>query len=138
MKKYNHQEWLEDLKRQKQEFEEFKIDFVKRYKIAFAEGKINWLNVGFIPRTAKYLKEYKEQYYLGTYMEGYCVDWIPRKYERKLDNKNLSEKDKKIIEKEKELSHPWRNLFKTKVNKVTTGHEPKEKKSKKVSRDFIV
>jgi len=138
MKKYNHQEWLEDLKRQKQEFEEFKIDFVKRYKIAFAEGKINWLNVGFIPRTAKYLKEYKEQYYLGTYMEGYCVDWIPRKYERKLDNKNLSEKDKKIIEKEKELSHPWRNLFKTKVNKVTTGHEPKEKKSKKVRRDFIV
>ena len=71
-------------------------------------------------------------------MEGYCVDWIPRKYERKLDNKNLSEKDKKIIEKEKELSHPWRNLFKTKVNKVTTGHEPKEKKSKKVRRDFIV
>tara|TARA_B100001121_G_scaffold279950_1_gene271533 strand:- start:1545 stop:1961 length:417 start_codon:yes stop_codon:yes gene_type:complete len=138
MKKYNHQEWLEDLKRQKQEFEEFKIDFVKRYKIAFAEGKINWLNVGFIPRTAKYLKEYKEQYYLGTYMEGYCVDWIPRKYERKLDNKNLSEKDKKIIEKEKELSHPLRNLFKTKVNKVTTGHEPKEKKSKKVRRDFIV
>ena len=138
MKKYNHQEWLEDLKRQKQEFEEFKIDFVKRYKIAFAEGKINWLNVGFIPRTAKYLKEYKEQYYLGTYMEGYCVDWIPRKYERKLDNKNLSEKDKKIIEKEKELSHPWRNLFKTKVNKVTTGHEPKEKKSVKVRRDFIV
>ena len=138
MKKYNHQEWLEDLKRQKQEFEEFKIDFVKRYKIAFAEGKINWLNVGFIPKTAKYLKEYKEQYYLGTYMEGYCVDWIPRKYERKLDNKNLSEKDKKIIEKEKELSHPLRNLFKTKVNKVTTGHEPKEKKSKKVRRDFIV
>mgnify|MGYP001298192851 FL=1 len=138
MKKYNHQEWLEDLKRQKQEFEEFKIDFVKRYKIAFAEGKINWLNVGFIPRTAKYLKEYKEQYYLGTYMEGYCVDWIPRKYERKLDNKNLSEKDKKIIEKEKELSHPLRNLFKTKVNKVTTGHEPKEKKSVKVRRDFIV
>tara|TARA_B100000212_G_scaffold211373_1_gene159740 strand:- start:919 stop:1335 length:417 start_codon:yes stop_codon:yes gene_type:complete len=138
MKKYNHQEWLEDLKRQKQEFEEFKIDFVKRYKIAFAEGKINWLNVGFIPSTAKYLKEYKEQYYLGTYMEGYCVDWIPRKYERKLDNKNLSEKDKKIIEKEKELSHPLRNLFKTKVNKVTTGHEPKEKKSKKVRRDFIV
>ena len=138
MKKYNHQEWLEDLKRQKQEFEEFKIDFVKRYKIAFAEGKINWLNVGFIPRTAKYLKEYKEQYYLGTYMEGYCVDWIPRKYERKLDNKNLSEKDKKIIEKEKELSHPMRNFFKTKVNKVTTGHEPKEKKSKKVRRDFIV
>ena len=138
MKKYNHQEWLEDLKRQKQEFEEFKIDFVKRYKIAFAEGKINWLNVGFIPRTAKYLKEYKEQYYLSTYMEGYCVDWIPRKYERKLDNKNLSEKDKKIIEKEKELSHPLRNLFKTKVNKVTTGHEPKEKKSKKVRRDFIV
>ena len=138
MKKYNHQEWLEDLKRQKQEFEEFKIEFVKRYKIAFAEGKINWLNVGFIPSTAKYLKEYKEQYYLGTYMEGYCVDWIPRKYERKLDNKNLSEKDKKIIEKEKELSHPLRNLFKTKVNKVTTGHEPKEKKSKKVRRDFIV
>tara|TARA_B100000963_G_scaffold344609_1_gene347627 strand:- start:644 stop:1060 length:417 start_codon:yes stop_codon:yes gene_type:complete len=138
MKKYNHQEWLEDLKRQKQEFEEFKIDFVKRYKIAFAEGKINWLNVGFIPSTAKYLKEYKEQYYLGTYMEGYCVDWIPRKYERKLDNKNLSEKDKKIIEKEKELSHPMRNFFKTKVNKVTTGHEPKEKKSKKVRRDFIV
>ena len=138
MKKYNHQEWLEDLKRQKQEFEEFKIDFVKRYKIAFAEGKINWLNVGFIPRTAKYLKEYKEQYYLGTYMEGYCVDWIPRKYERKLDNKNLSEKDKKIIEKEKELSHPMRNFFKTKVNKVTTGHEPKEKKSVKVRRDFIV
>lgn len=138
MKKYNHQEWLEDLKRQKQEFEEFKIDFVKRYKIAFAEGKINWLNVGFIPSTAKYLKEYKEQYYLGTFMEGYCVDWIPRKYERKLDNKNLSEKDKKIIEKEKELSHPWRILFKTKVNKVTTGYEPKEKRSKKVRRDFIV
>ena len=111
MKKYNHQEWLEDLKRQKQEFEEFKIDFVKRYKIAFAEGKINWLNVGFIPRTAKYLKEYKEQYYLGTYMEGYCVDWIPRKYERKLDNKNLSEKDKKIIEKRKRIISSMEKSF---------------------------
>ena len=47
-------------------------------------------------------------------------------------------REKEIIEKEKELSHPLRNLFKTKVNKVTTGHEPKEKKSKKVRRDFIV
>ena len=41
MKKYNHQEWLENQKKQKREFEEFKIDFAKRYKIAFAQGKIN-------------------------------------------------------------------------------------------------
>ena len=72
MKKYNHQEYLEYLKNRDKEFKKFKIDFAKRFKIAFAQGKINWLEVGFIPTTPKYLKEYKEQNYLGTY----CKDIV--------------------------------------------------------------
>ena len=138
MKKYNHQEWLENQKKQKREFEEFKIDFAKRFKITFAQGKINWLEVGFIPTTPKFLKDYKEQHYLGTYMEGYCVEWIPDGYRRRLRNEFLPDKDKKIIEKEKELSDPFRNMFKIKVNRVTSGHNPPKKRSKKIGRNFIV
>ena len=141
MKKYNHQEYLEYLKNRDKEFEKFKIDFAKRFKIAFAQGKINWLEVGFIPTTPKYLKEYKEQNYLGTYMQGYCVEWIPDGYRRRLRNESLPEKDKKIIEKEKELYEDakWGFLKKIKINKVTQGHtpnKPRRKKEKRIRREF--
>ena len=138
MKKYNHQEYPEYLKKRDEEFEKFKIGFAKRFKFAFAQGKINWLEVGFIPTTPKYLKEYEEQNYLGTYMKGYCVEWIPDGYRRILKNESLPEKDKKIIEKEKELYDEarWGFLQKIKINNVTQGltssksRRKKEKKNK--------
>ena len=141
MKKYNHHEYLEYLKKRDKEFEKFKIDFAKRFKIAFAQGKINWLEVGFIPTTPKYLKEYKEQNYLGTYMQGFCVEWIPDDYRRRLRNESLPEKDKKIIEKEKELydEATWGFLKKIKINNVTQGHTPSKpgrKKEKRIRREF--
>ena len=88
MKKYNHQEYLEYLKKRDKEFEKFKIDFARR----------------------------------------------------RLRNQSLPEKDKKIIEKEQELYNEakWGFLKKIKINNVTKGHIPVNKKSKKVRRDFIV
>ena len=73
-------------------------------------------------------------------MQGYCVEWIPDGYRRRLRNQSLPEKDKKIIEKEQELYNKakWGFLKKIKINKVTKGHIPVKKKSKKVRRDFIV
>tara|TARA_Y100001978_G_C23499853_1_gene340493 strand:+ start:248 stop:676 length:429 start_codon:yes stop_codon:yes gene_type:complete len=137
MKKYNHQEYTEYLKKRDEEFEKFKIDFAKRFKFAFAQGKINWLEVGFIPTTPKYLKEYEEQNYLGTYMKGCCVEWIPDGYRRILKNESLPEKDKKIIEKEKELYDEarWGFLQKIKINNVTQGLTSSKSRRKKEKKN---
>ena len=89
------------------------------------------------------MKKYNHQEYLeylknrDKEFEKFKIDFA----KRRLRNQSLPEKDKKIIEKEKELYEEtkWGFLKKIKINKVTQGHtpsKPRRKKGERIRREF--